>query len=199
MYLRPAFNETNLDKIMALVADNPFGLLVTHGPSGLDASHVPFTVERDGDTLVLAAHLARANPQCAMLDARAQSLAIFSGPHAYIAPGWYETQPAVPTWDYAAVHIHGTIDPVEDRESESKMLHDLAHHDPLGFNHDNLDADYRAMMLRGIRPFRLRGTRIEAQWKMSQNRSAADRIAVAAALKAEGNHAVADLITETIG
>jgi transcriptional regulator len=198
MYLRPVFNETNLDKILALIAGNPFGLLVTHGPAGLDASHVPFTVERDGDALILEAHLARANPQCAMLDARSEALAIFSGPHAYIAPGWYETQPAVPTWDYAAAHVHGTLEPLSDPDSEAKMLHDLAQHDPHGFNHDKLDADYRAMMLRGIRPFRLRGTRIEAQWKMSQNRSEADRRAVAAALQAAGNQAVADLITGTI-
>ncbi len=196
MYLRPAFAETDLDRLRSLIAAHPFGVLVTQGARGLDGSHIPFTVTRDGDALVLEAHLAAANPQCA--DLGGQALAIFSGPHAYVSPGWYRTQPAVPTWDYAAVHVHGVLEPVAAREPMAAMLRDLARLDPDGFDLDALPGKFRDAMMDGIRAFRLRSTRIEAQWKMSQNRSAADREGVIAALRAGGQHDVADLIAATL-
>lgn len=196
MYLRPAFAETDLDRIAALVTANPFGVLVTHSARGPDASHIPFTVARDGEALVLDAHLAAANPQCA--DIGGPALAIFSGPHAYISPGWYRTQPAVPTWDYAAVHVHGVLEPVTDRAPMAAMLRDLGRDDPNRFDLDALPEKFRNAMMDGIRAFRLRSTRIEAQWKMSQNRSAADREGVIAALRGSGQDAVADLIAATL-
>ncbi len=197
MYLRPAFTETDLDRIAALIAANPFGLLVTTGPAGMDASHVPFIVERQGDSLVLYAHLAAANAQCESLDG-GQALAVFAGPHAYISPEWYKTQPAVPTWDYAAVHIHGTLELVADEPTTASILRALAADDPEQFDYDAMPERFRSRMLAGIRAFRLRPQRIEAQWKMSQNRSKADRQGVIDGLRAQGNHAVADLIAFTL-
>ncbi len=198
MYLRPAFTETDLDRIMGLIRDMPFGLLTTHGPEGLDASHIPFSVEREGDTLVLSAHLAAANAQCRAIESGAAALAVFSGPHAYISPGWYKTQPAVPTWDYAAVHVHGALEPVLDDGEMAASLHALAVHDPGQFDVDALEAGYRRAMFKGIRAFRIRATRVEAQWKMSQNRSVADREGVIGALRAEGRDEVADLVMATL-
>ncbi|MDE2333455.1 MAG: FMN-binding negative transcriptional regulator [Rhodospirillales bacterium] len=196
MYQRPAFAETDPDRIAALIAANPFGLLITHGARGLDASPIPFIVARDGDALVLEAHLAAGNPQCA--DIGGPALAVFSGPHAYISPSWYRAQPAVPTWDYAAVHVHGTLEAVSEAEPVKAALRTLARHDPAGFDLDALPEKYRDAMLGGLRAFRLRSTRIEAQWKMSQNRSVADREGVIAALRGSGQHAVADLVAATL-
>lgn len=197
MYLRPAFTETDTRRITALIEANPFGLLVTNAGGAMDGSHVPFVVERAGEGFTLAAHLGRANAQAELL-AGGQALAVFTGPHAYITPGWYETQPSVPTWDYAAVHVHGTLEAVDDAEGASEILRRLAVHDAMGFDLDALDDQYRRAMLKGIRAFRLRPERIEAQWKMSQNRSAADRRRVIAALRAQGDEAVAALIEETL-
>ena len=197
MYLRPAFNETDPGRIAALIEQNSFGTLVTHGPDGLTATHVPFLVHRTGEQLVLTAHLGAPNPQCALLDG-GDALAIFTGPHAYISPLWYRTQPAVPTWDYVAVHIHGKLEAVNDVEETSEILRGLAVQDPEHFDLDALPAKFRDGMIAGIRGFRLPAERIEAQWKMSQNRSPADRIAVAAALRAQGDHAVAELIEATL-
>jgi len=196
MYLRPAFTETDPARIRGLIAANPFGLLVTNLGGTMDASHVPFVIE-PGEELVLGAHLAAPNAQVAALDG-GTALAVFSGPHAYIAPGWYRTQPAVPTWDYAAVHVHGTLELVEDAESTAATLRTLAIDDPRGFDIDALTETYRTQMFKGIRAFRLRATKVEAQWKMSQNRSAEDRQGVIEALRAQGNDAVADLIAETL-
>ena len=197
MYLRPAFAVTDLDRIAALIVAHPFGVLVTQGADGMAASHVPFIVAREGDGLVLQGHLGRANAQCAQL-AGGAALAIFSGPHGYIAPGWYATQPAVPTWDYAAVHIHGVLEPVDDAAGVAAMLRGLAADDPAGFDIDALDATYRAGMVAGICAFRLPAQRIEAQWKMSQNRSAADRQGVIEGLRAQGQHAIAEMVAATL-
>ena len=196
MHLRPAFTETDRSRIAGLIAGNPFGLLVTCGDAGIEASHVPFVITHDKDDIVLTGHLAAANAQCASFDGAA-AMAVFAGPHAYISPGWYRTQPAVPTWNYAAVHVHGHLQRLEG-EALTDMLRALASHDPGGFDLDSLAGGYRDGMLRGIRGFRLRAERVEAQWKMSQNRSAADREAVIAALRAQGDHAVADLVAATL-
>ena len=196
MYARPAFAEPDLDRIAALIAAHPFGLLVTSA-DGLDASPLPFMAAREGEGLVLEAHLAAGNPQCARIAAGDAALAVFSGPHAYISPSWYRTQPAVPTWDYAAVHVHGVLEPVTEAEEVRAMLHRLSALDR-AFDMDALPADYLAGMMRGMRGFRMRSTRIEAQWKMSQNRSVADREGVIAALRAQGSEDVAALVAATL-
>jgi transcriptional regulator len=195
MYLRPAFVEHDLDRIAALIEAHPFGLLIT-SEGGLDASHIPFTLARDGETLVLEGHLAAPNPQCAHF-AGAAALAAFSGPHSYISPSWYRTQPAVPTWDYAAVHVHGVLEPMMEEAAVRAMLRRLAAHDPT-YDLDAQPPAFIAGMLRGIRAFRLRATRVEAQWKMSQNRSAADREGVTAALRSLGNSDLAALVEATL-
>jgi len=197
MYLRPAFASDDLDRIVPVIAENSFGTLITRTESGMEASHVPFLVVREGDGLVLSGHLGRPNSQCATFEG-GTALAVFGGPHAYIAPGWYATQPAVPTWDYVAVHVHGVLEPVDDFAGTTEILRGLSAHDPAGFDLDQLADDYLAGMLRGIRAFRLRSTRIEAQWKLSQNRSVADREGVIAGLRAEGQHATADLVAATL-
>ncbi|MDR3522723.1 MAG: FMN-binding negative transcriptional regulator [Acetobacteraceae bacterium] len=194
MHLRPAFVETDLDRIVDLIRANNFGLLVTNGPDGMDASHIPFVVERRGDTLVLTGHLAKANRQCALFDG-GTALAIFSGPHAYISPSWYKTQPSVPTWDYSAVHLHGTLERMEDSVA---MLAALAEHDPGRFDFSSQPEKYRSAMLAGIVSFRMVASKIEAQWKMSQNRSVEDRQGVIDALRESGQHAVADEIAATL-
>ena len=197
MYLRPAFASHDLDRILPVIAENPFGTLITRTASGMEASHVPFLVARDGAGVLLSAHLGRPNTQCGAFEG-GTALAIFTGPHAYIAPGWYANQPAVPTWDYVAVHVHGVLEPVDDVPGTKDILRGLAAHDPAGFDLDKLAEDYLAGMLRGIRAFRLRSTHIEAQWKLSQNRSVADREGVIAGLRAEGQDATADLIAATL-
>jgi transcriptional regulator len=196
MYLRPVFTETETGRIVALIEANPFGVLVTDA-GGMDASHIPFVVTRHGDSFVLTAHLARANPQSARL-AGGRALAIFSGPHAYISPGWYETQPSVPTWDYAAVHVHGDLASVDDEADVADMLRRMGADDPEHFDVDVLEPKYRRAMFAGIRAFRLVPDRVEAQWKMSQNRSVTDRSNVIAALRGQGKEAVAALIEATL-
>jgi transcriptional regulator len=104
----------------------------------------------------------------------------------------------VPTWDNAAVQVHGRLAPIDDEAGAQVVLRALAASDPGGFDVDALEARYRAQMLKGIKAFRLHPTRIEAQWKMSQNRSAEDREGVIAGLRGQGEQAVAELIAATL-
>lgn len=199
MHLRPAFAETDPGRVAALIRDNHFGLLVSAGPRGIEASHLPFALEPAGDGFTLSGHLAAANPQCDALDG-GEALAVFGGPHAYVSPSWYQAQPSVPTWDYAAVHVSGRLHPVTDPAEVSAGLRALARNDP-GFDLDGLPEDYRRRMLAGIRAFRLVPARVEAQWKMSQNRGVADRRGVMAALAAQPDpraREVAALIAATL-
>lgn len=196
MHLRPAFTETDPHRIRDLIRANHFGLLVTQVDGRLDASHIPFLLHEDGDGFTLRAHLAAANAQCAALHG-GTALAVFSGPHAYVSPGWYETQPAVPTWDYAAVHVHGTLEPVDDDASVAADLQGMVPPGD-GFRVDAMPDGFRTRMFAGLRAFVLRPVRVEAQWKMSQNRSAADRRGVVAGLRAAGEDGVAALVAATL-
>ncbi len=190
MHLRPVFAETDLARILDLLRRHSFGVLVTLGARGLEASNIPFMVEpaepatAGAPGFLLFGHLAAGNPQCAALDG-GMALAVFTGPHAYISPSWYRSGPAVPTWDYAAVHVSGRLSQVEDPDAVATRLRALSAHDRDGFDFDAMPAAYRDKMLAGIRSFTLTPERVEAQWKMSQNRSAADRAGVIAALAAQ--------------
>lgn len=206
MYLRPAFVETDTSRIVALICANPFGLLLTMAPDpaggapDMDGSHIPFTVQETADGFLLAAHLSATNEQCAQL-AGGKAMAVFTGPHAYISPAWYRAQPAVPTWDFCAVHVHGILTLLEDEAQVHANLRSLAAYDPVGFDLDALPDAYRRKMIAGTRSFLLTPTKVEAQWKMSQNRSATDRESIIAGLRAQADdntNQVADLIAATL-
>jgi transcriptional regulator len=201
MYCRPAFNESDPARIRALIEANQFGLLITQSPTrGLEASPIPFVLKPEGDGFTLAGHLAAGNPQCDMLDG-ADALAVFGGPHAYISPLWYGVQPSVPTWDFAAVHVSGRLAPLADPDAIAADMERLAALDPLGFEVGAMEPGYRARMIAGVRAFTLHPAKVEAQWKMSQNRSVGDRLRVIDALQAQGDPmsaSVAKLIAETL-
>ncbi len=192
VYLPPAFAEDRAEVLISHIEDHEFGLLVSSGArqgdnSELIASQLPFLVVRSDQVLLLQGHIARANPQAADLDRGAEVLAIFPGPHAYISPSWYEAGPAVPTWNYASVHAYGTARAIRDRE----WLRDLV--DRLSTRHEareavpwrmrDLPAAYVESMLGGIIGIEIEVSRLEGKFKLSQNRPAADRPRIIAALE----------------
>jgi transcriptional regulator len=203
VYLPPAFTERRPNVLMAHIERYDFGLLVTNGPEGLVASHIPFLIERDGDQMHLHGHLARPNPQVTDLARGGEVLAIFHGPHAYISPNWYATAPSVPTWNYADVHAYGTVRLVEDDEWLRRFLARLsARHEarnPAPWRMQDLPRDYVEIMLKGIIGLDIAVTRLEGKYKLSQNRPAVDRPVVIDALEAQSDpdaQAVARLMRE---
>ena len=206
MYLRPVFQQADATEIAALIRANPFAQLVSAGTRGLEASHLPLSYHAEPDGaepggFALSGHFAAGNPQCDAIGTGAEVLAIFAGPHAFISPSWYEASPAVPTWDFAAVHVYGQLSPLADADAMVADLQRMAAYDPAGFDVAAMAPDYRARMLAGIRAFRLAPVRVETQWKMSQNRSPADRRRVVRALREQGDgvaEQVAAMIEQTL-
>ena len=188
VYLPPAFTETRTETLIEHIERYEFGTLVSHGKEGLIASQIPFLVERRDGGLCLQGHLARANPQLADLDGEGEALAIFEGPHAYISPSWYQTGPAVPTWNYATVHAYGAArtiagpDWLRDLVRRLTERHEAREPAP-PWRMDDLPEAYVAAMLNGIIGIELAVSRLEGKFKLSQNRPAADRPRIIAALE----------------
>ena len=190
VYLPPAFTESREDVLLAHIERHDFGLLVTHGASGSIASQIPFLAERRGGRLFVQGHLARANPQAADFDSAGEALAIFPGPHAYISPGWYEAGPAVPTWNYASVHAYGPARRIEDpawlRDLVRRLSERHEAREPAPWDMEGLPEAYVRSMLNGIVGVEIAVSRLEGKFKLSQNRSEADRARVVAELAASG-------------
>ena len=188
VYLPPAFTETRPEVLFAHIEQHAFGMLVSHGPAGLVVSHIPFVAERRGEELYLLGHLARPNPQTEDLAAGGEVLAVFAGPHAYVSPTWYSGGPAVPTWNYTAVHAYGEVRAIDDEGWLRNFLQLLTARyeapSPQPWRMAALPEAYLDGMLRGIVGFEIAVTRLEGKFKLSQNRPAADRPRIIAALDA---------------
>ena len=187
VYMPPHFTEARPAVLLAHIERHDFGLLVSHGPAGLIASHIPFLVEYQGEELHLLGHLARPNPQAEDVSHGEEVLTIFSGPHAYVSPSWYAAGPAVPTWNYVDVHAYGTVRLVEDDDWLRRLLLRLSDRHETGsaapWRMQELPEPYLGGMLKGIIGFDIAVTRMEGKYKLSQNRPAVDRSRVIAALE----------------
>src|SRR5207249_591612 len=157
-------------------------------------SHLPALVQEEGGELALDMHMARANEQWRHFD-DTEALVIFSGPHAYISPRWYEDSERVPTWNYAAVHAYGVPQLVEDRAAKhASQRHLVAALDPQWLpQFDALRGEYVERMLAAIVNFRIPLARLETRWKLSQNRGRREMELIAAALEESGEAARAPL------
>jgi transcriptional regulator len=208
MYLPKHFEETDVATLQGLIRAHPFGALVTLGPGGLDANHVPFEVDPEPAPLgTLYAHVARANPVWKEA-AGAEVLVLFQGPELYISPSWYptkqETAKVVPTWNYAVVHAHGRLRAIEDRDWLRAFVTRLTDHHEAGrpdpWKVTDAPADYVETMLGGIVGLEIPLARLVGKWKVSQNRPAQDQVGVVEGLSLEGRpaaSAMADLVRRT--
>ncbi|HXP03556.1 MAG TPA: FMN-binding negative transcriptional regulator [Stellaceae bacterium] len=203
VYLPPHFTETREEVLLDHIGRHDFALLTTYGETGMIASQVPFLVERRDGHVYLQGHLARGNPQCLDIYAGGEALAIFTGPHAYISPSWYEAGPAVPTWNYASVHAYGPCRAMDDASWTRRLLQRLSERhearEAAPWRMQDLPEPYFAGMLNGILGFEIAVARLEGKFKLSQNRPATDRPRIIAALEARDDtdsHGVARLMRE---
>jgi transcriptional regulator len=186
MYIPSAFRVECPDKLARFMAAHSFATLVTHDGQSSFASHLPIlhrpSAEPHGRLLT---HLARANPQAQHLAAGGEALVIFHGPHGYISPSWYETAPAVPTWNYAVVHAYGTPIALEDSGDLLRLIEETIEEyegsRPNRWNGE-LPEDFRARLMQAIVGFEIPICRIEGKFKLGQNRSPADLAGVYQAL-----------------
>lgn len=188
MHTNPAFRQDPREKNLAFARARGFGILTVNGSEGPHASHVPFLLNDDASSADL--HLARSNP-IARAGLPAPALLAISGPDAYISPDWYgphdQVPDQVPTWNYIAVHLRGTLEPLPGEALRP-------HVDALSAEHEGRIAGKRpwtsakmtegAMprMMRMILPFRFHVTSVAGTWKLNQNKSPEVRERAAKAL-----------------
>jgi transcriptional regulator len=203
MYLPTHFAEPRVEVLHEAIRAAGLATLVTLGTDGLDASHLPFLLEPEPGPLGrLVGHVARANPQWSATPDGSPALVILLGPDAYVTPSWYatkrETGRVVPTWNYLAIHAHGTVRFFHERERLLDVVTRLTdrHEEarPHPWKVSDAPPDYLDAMLKGIVGVELAITRLEGKWKASQNRNEADRRGVEEGLRSEGRLAMADLV-----
>jgi transcriptional regulator len=186
MYIPNAFREDDIEKLVAFMQANSFATLVSILNGSPCASHIPLVVIRQDNEIKLIGHLAKANPQWQAFEA-AESLAIFTGAHAYISPSLYEKRENVPTWNYIAVHAYGQPEAItldHSRVLMEKMMDNMidAYESNYKSHWHSLSDGFRESMMNGIVGFEMTITRLEGKYKLSQNRSEADQQNVANSL-----------------
>jgi transcriptional regulator len=189
VYIPDHFAVRERATIARLMHDYPFATLLTPAAEPL-VTHLPLLHFADCEPHgTLVGHFARANPHARSAE-NVESVAIFHGPHAYVTPSWYaDPAAAVPTWNYAVAHVHGTVELARDAAETRAILDLLVQRFESGRANPwqlGLDALRLSAMVGAIVGFRIRVKRIEAKLKLSQNRSGEDQRRVAAGLESEG-------------
>ena len=207
MYV-PRFNQIS-DRALLLEAMRAYSFAILFGPvdESITAAqhygtHLPLVVRDEGPHGVLEGHFAKANPHWQAL-ANRETLVVFPGPHSYVSPSLYVEQVSVPTWNYIAVHAYGLLQLVQEEAAKEALLFNLieANEPAYADKWRGMPEDYRRRLLGGIVGFRIPITRIEGKFKLSQNRSEADRRGVEAAHRAgtDDQRALADWMKRLIG
>ena len=204
MYLPKHFEVTDKVKLHDFINTNGFGILFSHtGPERM-ASHIPFILDESaGEQAMLLGHMARENPQWEQANGQ-QVLVVFSGPHVYVSPSWYQEPETVPTWNYLAVHIYGLFRPAEDSQHSQRILQRLTDYfessQPEPWQAD-FNTEYTKHMLDRIVAFEIDIQRIQGKWKLNQNQPERRRRRVADTLKnqaGDDSRSIARLIEESM-
>lgn len=193
MHPNSAFRPDNSAEALALARDWGFGMLVMSDPAAEDAppliSHVPFLLDDAGKAAEL--HLVRSGPiSRAVREARSARL-VLQGPHGYVSPDWYGIEGQVPTWNYIAIHLTGTLVPLADDALPDMLARLSARFEARltpkpEWTLDKLDPGAAARMMRQVRPFRFDVATVDSTWKLSQNKPSEARLAAADHLAAQG-------------
>lgn len=205
MYVPPHFAETRPDEIAAIIAGAPLAAIVAQTPEGLIAHHIPLLAGPGGD---LVGHIALANDLHRQLAPGAEVLALFRGPEGYVSPNDYpgkaDHHRHVPTWNYEAVHVWGTIHFQHDRRAKLAAVglltqaQERARNGAQAWRMADAPADYMQDMLAGIVAFRIAIRRVLAKAKLSQNRTPADLAGAVAGARAAGLGALADRMARAL-
>ena len=190
MYVPEHFSVVDENEIESFVRKHDFAAVFTPSSTGLMVTHLPVVIRREASGLIIAGHVSRANTHWTIMDGRTDSLVIFQGPHHYVSPSWYVDSPAVPTWNYAVVHAHGKPQASQDPTFTEKILAELIEryesHRATPWNLEKVPTEYYGRLLSGIVGFQMEVVKIEAKFKLGQNRRSVDQAGTIAGLEREG-------------
>ena len=175
MYISKLYREEDSDKILEFLRQNEFATLVTYDGEKPTAGHLLMEVVEEKGQLFVNGHMSKANPLWKTFEQSPEVLVIFQGSHTYISPTWYN-HVNVPTWNYQAVHVYGKPRIVSDRDEYYALLsHLVARHEGVTkYRLETLPQDFVEKEMKGIVAFQIEVTRIEANYKLSQNRNDED-------------------------
>jgi transcriptional regulator len=188
MYIPKHYQNHNEAEIRNFIEQNGFGILVTKGDAKLLATHIPIELSADGGKL--QGHISKANPQWKNFTSGDEVLSIFTGPHAYISSSWYDHE-NVPTWNYIAVHVYGTIEIIEGKRlhaSLKTLVDKYERHQEKPVAIEGYSEGYFERQLRGLVGFEITISSIEAAYKLSQNRDAKNHSAIVDQLEKQNQH-----------
>jgi transcriptional regulator len=182
MYLPKYFSENDYEKVKKLIERNRFATVLSFPKNERPfINHLPLIFSStDGEQEVLIGHMAKANPQWKHFKENPECTIIINGEHTYISPRWYQSGRDVPTWNYAVAHLHGKIELVEDFNGQVDILKQLStcfekpSNTPWEFELPS-DLLNEKALTGAIISFKFRPEKIEAKFKLSQNRSPEDR------------------------
>jgi transcriptional regulator len=197
MYVNNYFQHKNSEEIKEFISHNGFAILITQLAGKLLGTHIPLQLANDGQKLY--GHISKANPQWKSFTEGTEVLAIFSGPHAYVSSSWYSHE-NVPTWNYIAVHVYGTIKMIEGEalyESLRQLVDKYERQSTQPVSLEKMSADYVRRQMQGIIGFEITISDIQAAYKLSQNRDHNDYHQIIHELTAR-NEPNASLIAEAM-
>jgi transcriptional regulator len=193
MYAPSHFNESRTEVLHEFIAQHPLALMVAASATGLQANHIPLMLAPgNGGNGILKGHIARGNSMWKDVPSSSEVLAVFQGPSQYISPNWYPSKRehgrVVPTWNYAVVHVHGSLTWIQDKAWLRTLVETLTDRHESGqaapWRVSDAPEEYIQQMLAAIVGFEIAITRMTGKWKLSQNRSPAERAGIVAALSA---------------
>ena len=200
MHIIKYFREENHEKIIEFLRQNDFGTLVAYDGKKPTASHLLMEVVEEGETLWINGHMSRANSLWKMFETNPEVLVIFQGPHTYVSPTWYN-HVNVPTWNYQSVHVYGKPRLITNYDEAYSILKRLIdRYETEGhYKMETLPQDFVEKEIRGIMAFQIEVTRVEANYKLSQNRKDADHDNIITRLEERTDdlsHAVAEAMRQ---
>lgn len=209
LYLPTQFEETRAEELHRLIREHPLGALVTRGPEGLDANHIPFEVEpAAGGGVKLLAHVARANPVWKEVRDGDEALVIFRAHEAYVSPNWYpskhELHKQVPTWIYQVVHVHGKISIRDDERfvrgivARLTRVHEARTGSGRPWKMTDSSKEYIDHLLTLIVGIEIDVVKMVGKSKLGQNKEERDRRGVAEELGKRGEAALSAEILKTL-
>jgi transcriptional regulator len=196
VYIPKLYREEDREKILEFLHANNFPALVTHDGEKPIATHLPVeTIEGEDGALTILGHMSRANPQWKSFGEQ-EVLLIFQGAHTYISPRWY-SQVNVPTWNYMMVHVYGKVRLVEGDELYSLLSRLVQKHEVnTSYSLEGLPEDFLKKEMKGLVGFAVDVTRVEAGYKLSQNRNDADHENIIHELEKRGDEQSAGVAKE---